>query len=157
MRDIIIAVISMICGGGILMATAGKKLLEQLEKERQRANRNGLMFRAMTRWVRLRQKGINLGDELARRGYHHIAIYGMSSVGECLLEELRDTEVSVDYGIDRNAKNLYACIDLCTPDEELKPVDAVVVTVLGYFDEVEDLLTKRLDCPILALDDLMYQ
>ena len=81
----------------------------------------------------------------------------MSSVGECLLEELRDTEVSVDYGIDRNAKNLYACIDLCTPDEELKPVDAVVVTVLGYFDEVEDLLTKRLDCPILALDDLMYQ
>ena len=114
------------------------------------------MFRTMTQWLKLRQEGRNIGEALAKKGYRHVAIYGMGAVGERLLRELKDTDVVVDYGIDRRARVLRADMDVCLPEEELKPVDAIVVTALGDFDEIEDMLSKRMDCPILALDDLMY-
>ena len=42
-------------------------------------------------------------------------------------------------------------------DEELADVDAVVVTVLKEFDEIRDALTKKLNCSVVAIEDILNE
>ena len=36
-------------------------------------------------------------------------------------------------------------------------MDAVVVTVVYYFDAIEETLKQKVDCPILSLGDIVYE
>ena len=42
------------------------------------------------------------------------------------------------YAIDKNADGIYSDVEIVTPQEELKEVDAIVVTPVFYFDEIVD-------------------
>ena len=63
----------------------------------------------------------------------------------------------VAYGIDKNADSIYTDIDVVSKDENLEEVDAVVVTAITFFDEIEEELSARLECPILSLEDILYE
>lgn len=152
----IIAVVAFLAGAVLSLVLFGKRLMQSLEKEKKTSQKNLQLYHLMTQWVKLKQSGVSLADILAKRGYHHIAVYGMSYVGERLIEELKGSEVTVEYAIDQNARTLYSYVDAYTPEDPLKPVDAVIVTPIAYFDAIEAVLTKKMDCPILAIDDLMY-
>lgn len=41
-------------------------------------------------------------------------------------------------------------------EDKLEPVDAVVVTAISFFDEIEEALNAKTDCPILSLEDILY-
>ena len=45
---------------------------------------------------------------------------------------------------------------MVTPDEELANVDAVIVTPITFFSEIEDMLSLKMDCPILSIEDILY-
>ena len=90
-------------------------------------------------------------------GYKHIAIYGMHHMGKCLLNELQGSEICVDYAIDKRPENAEDLIKVYLPDEDLPTVDAVVVTAFYYFDEIEDHLDNQLDCPIISIEDIIYE
>ncbi len=81
----------------------------------------------------------------------------MSYAGETLLNELKDTMVHVVYGIDNNAGGIYSDIDIFSMEDNLPPVDAVVVTATTYFDEIEEKLREKVDCPIISLEDILYE
>lgn len=115
------------------------------------------LFLMMNQWVKVKQDGKNLADYFVKAGYKRIAVYGMSYVGETLLDELKDTEVSVAYGIDKNADSIFADIDVVSPDDDLKEIDAVVVTSITFFDEIEEMLEKKINCPIISLEDILYE
>jgi hypothetical protein len=36
-------------------------------------------------------------------------------------------------------------------------VDAIVVTAITFFDEIEEKLSEKIDCPIISLDDILYE
>ena len=61
------------------------------------------------------------------------------------------------YAIDKNADMIYANVDVVTPDDELEPVDVIVVTAIYYFDEIEEDLSEKVDCPIISLEDILYE
>ena len=42
-------------------------------------------------------------------------------------------------------------------ESELGDVDAVVVTAITYFDEVEEQLGRKLDCPVVSLENILYE
>lgn len=73
------------------------------------------------------------------------------------MEELRDTDVQVVYGIDKKADSIYADVDIVTMDDTLEEVDAVVVTAITFYDEIEDKLSDKIDCPIISLEDILYE
>ena len=110
----------------------------------------------MNQWVKVKQDGKNLSLYFEREGYKEIAIYGMSYAGETLMEELVDSPVTVKYGIDRNAEKILADVDVVTPDAFLEPVDAIVVTSVTFFEEIEEILRQKTDCPIISLEDILY-
>ena len=111
----------------------------------------------MNQWVIVKQSNKNLSAYFERVGYKRIAIYGMSAAGMTLLDELKETEVQVVYGIDKRADEVYADLDIVTMEEDLDVVDAIVVTAISFFDEIKEELGMKVDCPIISLNDILYE
>ena len=42
-------------------------------------------------------------------------------------------------------------------DDELESVDAIIVTPIYYFEEIEGKLVEKVDCPIISIEDIMYE
>lgn len=81
----------------------------------------------------------------------------MSNVGVTLFDELKDTGIIVAYGIDKNADSLCADIDIVSIEEDLDKVDVIVVTAITFYDEIEKKLSKKVNCPIISLEDILYE
>lgn len=44
-----------------------------------------------------------------------------------------------------------------SPEDEIKEVDAIVVTAITFFDEIKELLMKKVSCPIISLENVLYE
>lgn len=111
----------------------------------------------MNQWVQVKQEGKNLASYFETNSYKKIAIYGMSYAGETLLNELKGAIVQVAYGIDNNTEAIYSGIDILSMEDTLPSVDAVVVTAITYFDEIAEKLQEKMDCPVISLEDILYE
>ncbi len=114
-------------------------------------------YDVLNQWLRVKQEGKNISEYLLKNNYRNIAIYGMRELGEALLEELKDTEVNVKYAIDQNAEDIYVPIDVLRPDDDLEPVDAVVVTAIHWYEAIEINMKDKLGCPVISLGDIVYE
>lgn len=159
MKKGIISVVSALAGAAIGAGAVGKVTGGDLEKAKAMSDKHFVLFRMMDQWVQVKQEGKNLASYFEKNGYQKIAIYGMSFAGKTLINELKGTKVTVAYGIDKNADAIYtdADIDIVSMDEELEKVDAIVVTAVTFFDEIEEMLAEKTDCPILSLEDILYE
>lgn len=130
---------------------------ESIREMKQLADKHLKMFFVMKQWVKVKQEGKNLASYFDKQGYRSIAIYGMSYIGETLLEELDGSEIEVKYAIDRNVEGVYAEITVVSMEDMLDKVDAVIVTVLTSFEEIKSMLGTRLDCPVISLEDVLFR
>ena len=133
-----------------------KYFLKRLDKVQAVSDKNLQLYKLSNEWLKAKQEGKSLAGFLTKLGYKSVAIYGMGITGERLLEELDNTDIDVKYSIDKNAKNIYTVANVLSPDETLEEVDAVIVTTIAYYDEIEEMLSKKLKCKIVPLDDLIY-
>ena len=78
-------------------------------------------------------------------------------MGERLYDELKETEIDIKYAIDKNADRIYTDLNIITPEDSFEAVDAIIVTPVFYFKEIEKNLEKKTDALILSLDDILYQ
>lgn len=150
--------ITMALAGAGMGATAAKKAAEnKIQKWQQMSDKHLALFLMMSQWVKVRQEGKSLSEYFERNSYKNIAIYGMSYAGETLVEELKDSPICVKYGIDKKADRINREMDIVTIENDLIEVDAVVVTAITFFDEIVEKLQKKLNCPILSLEDILYE
>ena len=124
---------------------------------REMSDKHFVLYQLMTEWVRVKQEGKEISECLTKRGYKTIAIYGMNYVGRTLLNEMEGSSVSVVYGIDQNAADIYTEIDVVTPEDELKEVDAIIVTPIYFFDEIREKLEKKTNIPIVSIEDILFE
>ena len=157
MKKSVISVLSMLAGAMVGAGSIGKIEGDKFNKMRNMSDKHFALFTMMNQWVKVKQAGKNLSSYFKERGFNKIAIYGMSYAGATLLEELQGTGVEVVYGIDRNAGSLYSDINIVSMEDSLEEVDAVVVTAITFFDEIEENLEKKLSCPIVSLEDILYE
>lgn len=155
------AVVSIL--GGTLIGTVvgmmgmGKLIGLRFANKPETSNKYLELFLLMNQWVKVKQQNKNLCSYFERAGYKKIAIYGMSSVGITLLNELRETGIEVAYGIDKRADEIYAEVDIVTMEEDLNEVDAIVVTAISFFDEIKEKLGEKVVCPVVSLNDVLYE
>lgn len=161
MKKGIIATLSLLAGtaaGAAIGASAvGKLSGEATQKAQNMSDKHLALYLMMNQWVKVKQEGKSLTTYFEKNGYKKIAIYGMSYAGETLFDELKNSEVEVAYGIDKNAAGLYADIDIVSPDEDMGDVDAIVVTPIFFMDEIEEKLSAKVSCPIISLEDILYE
>ena len=105
----------------------------------------------------MKQEGKSLVAFFEQNDYKTVAIYGMKELGERLYDELKDTGIEVKYMIDKNADTIYADVDVVEPEDTLEEVDVIVVTAIHYFDEIEEALAEKIDCPVISLEDIVFE
>ena len=111
-------------------------LQDELQKSR-------LFYWVLTRWVKMKNEGHSCAYVLKKRGIHSIAVYGYAEIGKLLCEELIGTDIEVRYIIDKKVeKSEDDSIKVYIPQENLPDVDAVIVTVIYYYDEIRSELEK---------------
>jgi len=94
---------------------------------------------------------------LSRKNISSIAIYGMDCRGIRLFHELKDTSVIIRYGVDRAPQTRIKGLDILHPDEMKKEdVDAVIVTAVFAFDEIQKNLKNKGFSKIISLDEILY-
>lgn len=157
MKKSIISILSALTGAAIGAGTVGKMKDKSIKKSRTMSDKHLALFLMMNQWVKVKQEGKNLASYFQVNGYQKIAIYGMSYAGETLADELKDSGVVVAYGIDQKAQSIYSDVDIVSTDDNLDAVDAVVVTAITFFDEIEEMLSEKIDCPIISLEDVLYE
>ena len=90
-------------------------------------------------------------------GYKHIAIYGMAELANRLSEELEATSITIDYGIDWDVSCTSARIDeVYFPEDNLPETDAIIVTPYSSFDSIKAVLEKKVKCPIISLEEVIW-
>lgn len=157
MKKGLIGVISAVVGAAVGAVTVGVIVSDQISKTTKMSDKHFASFMTMNRWVKVKLQGKELASYFRKNNYCNIAIYGMSYAGENLLEELEKTEITVAYGIDRNAANIYTEIRMYTLDDNLEEVDAIVVTPVYFFEEIKRALSEKMNCPIISLNDILYE
>lgn len=157
MKKSTIGILSSLVGAGVGAVAVGNKMNNRITDSQKLSDKHLALFLMMNQWVKVKQEGKNLADYLEREGYHEIAIYGMSYAGETLVDELQESNVKVKYGIDKKADAIYAEFDVVSPDDEFDEVDAIVVTSITFFDEIEKKLSEKVTCPIISLEDILYE
>ncbi len=107
----------------------------ELEKKLQKSV---LFYWVFTRWIDLKIKGVCISDILHKLEFHNIAIYGYAELGQLLCKELMNTEIHISYLIDKRVKKTgIENLPVYIPQRGLLKVDAIVVTAVYYFDEIE--------------------
>lgn len=108
------------------------------------------------KWLSLKQEGKKLSEYFHENDYRRIAIYGMSDLGTSLLEELKYDNIEVAYGIDKRAELLNSEIPLYHPEADLPDVDIVIITAISFYDEIVALLGKKLEVPMISIEDVLF-
>lgn len=126
--------------------------LAQKEKQQEKCRR---LLKLMCRWTMNAQMGMKAADYLTGRNWHSVAVYGAGDVGKCLLAELANSAVAVKYVIDRRKPALD--LPVYMPEEELPPVDCIIVTAVMEYGEIGRKLREKMDCHVISIEDIVYQ
>ena len=104
----------------------------------QKLQKSTLFYWVLTRWMELEISGKSTVQFLKRCGYQRIAVYGYAELGKLLCKELLNTDIQVEYILDKKVKQTEReDLPVYVPQKGLPRVDAVVVTAVYYFDDIE--------------------
>lgn len=132
-----------------------KELRKQLEYEHSIADKNNELLHLCNEWLGCKIDGKSLVDYFAWKGYKSIAIYGASMLGKSLLKELSNSEIKVMYFIDNKLKRDISGVHIYNGEQELPPVDVIVVTPFVYYDAIKKQNESRVNCPIVSLEEIV--
>ncbi len=155
--NILLALSGMAVGVTADELSLGKMRKKSIDKAVDTNKKFSEFYFVLLRWLKVRQEGRSLAGYLYEKGYKKIAIYGMKELGVALLDELKDSEVEVVYTIDMDADNIYVAADVYKPDEELEPVDAILVTAVHYYKDIKSNMEKKMNCPVISLEDVVWE
>lgn len=144
--------------GGIGGAVATENYMAKKVKGwKNLSDKHLALFLLMNEWMKIKQEGKSIVKYFEQNNYKSVAVYGLSYIGERVLDELKDSGIEIKYAIDRNADSIYADIDLYSIEDELPDVDVVVVTAVYFYDEIYNNLVDKVSCPIVSLEDVLYE
>ena len=99
-------------------------------------------------WLSNLRKGKRVRLFFENNYYNNIAIYGMGMIGYQLYEELKGTQINIEYVIDRNAsEKKRGDLRIISVGEikKMKKVDAIIVTPFDQFCDIESILLQVVD------------
>ena len=115
------------------------------------------LFLLMNQWTRLLQDKRSVVDYLVDRGIKDIAIYGYSIVGETLVRELKNTQIRINYIVDKNADYLYAPSIVIKPTDEYKKVDLMIVTAIDTSNMLIENLRNKCSFNVISIEEIVKE
>lgn len=157
MKKIVNWIVVLLIGVTIGTVLVGRYLNKIIVENAKLADKHLRMFQVMKLWVSTYQNKNCMEEYLEDLGYHNIAIYGLSFIGEALYQELAGSNIKISFGIDQSENFKLHTLKVYHPDENLPEVDAVIVTAVTYFDDIEAALVPKMKCPIISIEDVLLE
>ena len=143
--------------GVVAGATAVSKVQASVvESTQDKVDKFKQYYNMLVQWLILKQAGKSLEQYFIDHNYKTIAIYGMGEMGSRLYDELKETSIVVNYGIDQEALGEYSELEVFSKEEDYPDVDAIIVTATFAFDVIEEELRSKVHCPIISLENVVY-
>lgn len=155
-RKILPVLLGMLIGAVCGAAAAWKVMGRGIDRWKELVDKNYVLFLLMNKWMKTKQGGRHIREYLEENNYKSVAVYGMSHVGKCLLEELKDCGVQIKYAVDRNGAAVNSDIKIYTPEDALPEVDVMIVTAVYYYNEICNNLKDKVTYPIVSLEDILF-
>jgi len=150
------AVVGVVCGILGFVCCDMLKRKSQCKEIEENFKKMHLYYNIFNDWLCLKQNDISIAKLLYSLGYKKIAIYGMKELGQRLYIELKGTEVEVVCMIDKNANSILGEYDILDLEDEIPEVDVIIVTACYYFQDIKKSIQKKISCPIVSLDTIVY-
>lgn len=151
---IVIFIIELVCIIVLSKKIEGKN--KAIKHAYKAVSKNERLFLMALKWAEKNRKFNCVYEYLKNEGYSSIIIYGMHYAGNMIVEELKDTDINIVCGLDRNCESVISFIKTIHPDKEIPKADVIVVTPIASFPEIEDMLRNRVNYPIISLEDIIY-
>ena len=130
-------------------------VFQKNRKEQDKTNdKYFIYYNLLNKWMKQKEKDVLIAEKLKQKGIKEIAIYGMGDIARHLQHELRNTDVTVKYAIDKSELSVID-IDTYLPDSELPQVDAVIVTPVLEYENICKFLKQKISCPVICIADLI--
>ena len=152
-----VAVLSTLVGSVAGMAGGAYFGWKGVEKKDEKVNKFKSYYNMLNQWLYLKQNDKSITKYFEDNNYKSIAIYGMGEMGSRLYDDLRNSDISVKYAIDKKAVGTYEDLVVYDLEDEFEDVDVIIVSAVSAFDEIEDELSDKVKCPIISLEDVVYE
>lgn len=131
--------------------------------ENERENQKSIqLYEMMCRWYINAKEGKSITNYFIEKKMTNIAIYGKGKLGKLLYNEIKDTKQInsicwVDKYLETSLHSGTEKIINIADVQEYKDVDALIITPVQFYDEIELELTKRgVETEIVSLEDIIY-
>ena len=139
---------------GALITRRGFK--EQIIRLKDNNEKMKEFYDVLVRWAKLHGSGRGIEQYLLKKNIKTVAIYGMKELGELLYDELKKSSIKVLYAIDKDAEYILSDLNVLSPSDSLQDVDAVIVTAIHYFSDIEAGMKARVSCPVISIEDVIF-
>ena len=114
-------------------------------------------FQVLDKIMCMMEENISVSDFFEDNRINTVAIYGFGKMGRHIYYLLDHAAVNVEYAIDKQADIIESeSIPVYTPTENLKKVDAVIVTPASFFYEIEkELFPLMPDTHIISIETVV--
>lgn len=130
---------------------------KKIEKSIMKPAQSSVNAKCLDKWLCIKEDGKSILDYLYELKCDSIAIYGYGILGRHLLTELENSDLVVKYIIDRKLVGKVKDIEVVKPEDNLPAVDAIIVTPVWDFNEIEGYLSSKCDCKILSLAEILNE
>lgn len=143
--------------GGLFVGRKSKMASEGLEYRelRDRLAKFEDYFAVTNKWLKNRNQGISVAEYFRKNEFSRIAIYGMGEIGKRLYEELHLEGIEIEFVLDRRAQRLDSNLKICNIEDEIPPVDVIVITPTFDYDAIEQTLREKTNCRIVSIRDVV--
>ncbi len=132
-----------------------KYSVKEIVRERQFSIKNWKLFEMALGWIRNSQ---NIEKFMLQNRYESVCVYGMSHMGNCLVDMLKKNGIEVICGIDREAEKLYnPYVPIYSVEEDLPVADVVIVTAISDFGHIKSRLQAKFEeqVKIVSLEEIL--
>ena len=106
-------------------------------------------------WMRLRDQKISVSYFFVQKNIKTVAIYGAGILGKHLYYELQDSEIQVACFLDQNTNKAIEQKKCLAPGETMESVDAIIVTPLMEYKEIQKGLAEYYSCAIISIETVL--
>lgn len=129
---------------------------KQIIKVENKNRKYQKFYGCLNKWMENLEKGKYIYDYLSKKEIKTVAIYGYGALGKHVLKELEDSKVKVKYLIDQHYNIGKNSLKVVSPEEDLEDVDAIVVTPIMEYENIESKLRNKTKAVILSLEAIVY-
>ncbi len=123
----------------------------------EKDNKYQKIMRCLDRWMTERENNNSISKYLKKKNINCIGIYGYGILGRHLLYELcKDNSIEIAWIMDKRANAISEDFQILGTETEVVPeADAIIITALCDFEEIEAQLCRKINCLLIPLSEII--